>query len=173
MPRDGAPRLLEIGCGSGVYVRRAAQRNPRLTALALELQPRVAQIARENLGSWGLAERATVETGDVRDRTPDGSFDLATLHNNIYYFRVGERVALLRHALGFLKPGGKLLLTTGCRGGSAAMGILSLWGGLTEGAGRLPEVAELEGQLREAGFRSATSRRILPGEAMFAFVAVC
>jgi len=42
----GAMRLLEIGCGSGVYVRRAAARNPQLTALGLELQPVVAEMAK-------------------------------------------------------------------------------------------------------------------------------
>jgi SAM-dependent methyltransferase len=171
VPKQGAVRLLEIGCGSGVYVRRAAQRNPALTATALELQPQVAALAKKNLAEWGLAERATVEVGDVREREPDAAYELATLHNNIYYFPVPERVALLRHVRGFLQPGGKLLLTTGCRGGSSSMSVLSLWGALTEGAGQLPEVPELERQLREAGFASVTARRALPGEAFFAFVA--
>ena len=171
VPAAGALKLLEIGCGTGVYVRRAAQRNPQLTVTALELQPQVAQLARKNLAQWGVSGRAQVEAGDVRARAPEPCFDLATLHNNIYYFPVAERVALLRHVAGFLKPGGKLLLTTGCRGGSAAMSVLSLWGALTDGAGRLPAVDELEAQLREAGFRAAASKRAMPGEAFYAFVA--
>jgi 4-hydroxy-2,2'-bipyrrole-5-carbaldehyde O-methyltransferase len=40
-PGSGALRLLEIGCGSGVYLRYAAGRNPELTALGVELQPAV------------------------------------------------------------------------------------------------------------------------------------
>jgi hypothetical protein len=32
-PARGAPRLLEIGCGAGVYLRYSAERNPPLTAL--------------------------------------------------------------------------------------------------------------------------------------------
>lgn len=171
VPGHGAMRLLEIGCGSGVYVRRALQRNPALSVTALELQPRVAEAARRNLAEWGVGERAKVEAGDVRAKRPEPVFDLATLHNNIYYFPVAERVSLLRHVLGFLAPGGRLLLTTGCRGGGAAMCVLSLWGALTAGAGRLPGVAELEGQLREAGFRAVSSKRAMPGEAFFAFVA--
>lgn len=171
VPREGALRLLEIGCGSGVYVRRAAQRNAALTVTALELQADVAEVARANLADWGVGERAVVEVQDIRQRPQEAVFDLATLHNNIYYFAVDERVALLRHVRGFLKPGGRVLLTTGCRGGGAAMSVLSLWGSLTQGCGHLPEVAELEAQLTEAGFTEVGATRVLPGEAFFAFTA--
>ena len=40
-------------------------------------------------------------------RAAEPAFDLATLHNNIYYFPVAERVSLLRHVRGFLRPGGR------------------------------------------------------------------
>ncbi len=171
VPADGAPRLLEIGCGSGVYVRRAAQRNAQLSATALELQPEVAAQASKNLAEWGLSHRAVVEAADVRSKAPAAVFDLATLHNNVYYFAVEERVTLLSHVRRFLVPGGRLLLTTGCRGGSPTMAILSLWGGVTERCGPLPTPKELEGQLREAGFGAVASRQLMPGEQYFAFVA--
>lgn len=170
VPATGPVSLLEIGCGSGTHLRKAASVNPALTALGLELQPEVAELARANLAAWGLTDRIAVETGDVRDRTPEPRWDLATLHQNVYYFPVDARVALLRHVLGFLKPGGRLLLTTGCRGGSAVMGVLDLWGAATEGAGRLPEPDELVGQLEEAGYLGVRRRRLVPGEALFAFV---
>lgn len=38
IPRAGACHLLEIGCGSGIYIRHATDLNPRLTALGIELQ---------------------------------------------------------------------------------------------------------------------------------------
>jgi 4-hydroxy-2,2'-bipyrrole-5-carbaldehyde O-methyltransferase len=167
----GAPvRLLEIGCGSGVYIRRAAARNPQLTALGLELQPEVAEAARENLLAWGLEPRATVEAGDVRRRAAEPAFDLATLHNNIYYFPVAERVSLLRHVRGFLRPGGRLLVTTGCQGGSPVMELLNLWAASTAGCGPLPAADELVAQMKEAGFAEARAKRLVPGESFFAFV---
>src|SRR5215831_13973411 len=63
-PERGALRLLEIGCGSGIYLRYAAMRNPWLTALGIELQPAVAEMARTNLLRWGLENRVKVEDGD-------------------------------------------------------------------------------------------------------------
>lgn len=171
VPPTGPVRLLEIGCGSATYIRRAAARNPALTALGLDLQPEVAAAARQNLAGWGLGGRAQVEVGDVREAALEGGFDLATLHNNIYYFPVAERESLLRRVRGLLRPGGGLLLTTGCQGGSLAMEVLNLWGAATAGCGRLPTPEEMVEHIQAAGFASATARRLLPGESFFAFTA--
>lgn len=170
-PSRGTPRLLEIGCGSGVYLRYAAERNPSLTALGVELQSTVAEMARKNLRSWGLDSRLKVETGDIREKKPDVPFDIATLYNNIYYFPVEERVALLDHIGSFLRPGGFLLLTTCCQGGSVATEALNLWGAATSGAGRLPAEDELVSQLCEAGYSSVKTKNLLPGDRFVAFQA--
>jgi 4-hydroxy-2,2'-bipyrrole-5-carbaldehyde O-methyltransferase len=170
IPANGEVRLLEIGCGSGIYIRWAAARNPQLNAVGLELQPEVAESARKNLREWGLESRATVETGDVRQRGAQPAFDLATLHNNIYYFPLGERVSLLRHVRCFLRPGGRLLITTGCQGGSPAMEVLNLWATSTAGCGPLPAADELVAQMKEAGFSETRAKRLVPGETFFAFL---
>jgi SAM-dependent methyltransferase len=169
----GALRLLEIGCGSGVYLRYAAERNPSLTARGLELQPAVAEMARTNLRGWGLENRVTVETGDIREKTPSEPFDIATLYNNIYYFPVEERVRLLHHIGGFLRRGGFLLLTTCCQGGSLGTEALNLWGAATSGAGRLPAEDELVRQLREAGYSKVKTKNLVPGDKFVAFQAFC
>lgn len=168
VPPRGELRLLEVGCGTGIHVRHAAACNPRLTAVAVELQPEVAAQARQNLAGWELADRVTVEAGDIRARPPRGDFDLVTLHQNIYYFPVEERPALLAHLREHLAPGGTLLVTSICAGGSVAAQALNLWASATRGAGRLPSRAELEALLGAAGLEQVTSRRLLPGEAMFA-----
>lgn len=170
-PARGALRLLEIGCGSGIYLRYAAERNPSLKALGLELQPAVANVARENLRAWGLEESVEVQDGDVRAKLPCEPFDIATLYNNIYYFPVEERVALLQQIGSFLKPGGFLLLTTCCQGGSLGVEALNLWGAATRGAGRLPSEKELVGQLRQAGYGTVRTRNLLPGDRFLAFQA--
>lgn len=171
VPRRGACRLLEVGAGSGTYIRYAAERNGALTAVGVELQPEVAEFANANLRQWGIAARAHVDKGDVRDRTPEADFDVMTFHNNIYYFPVHERVALLRHAYAFLRPGGTLLLTTACSGGSPVAVGLDIWSAGTERCGRLPAPGELVAQLREAGFTDARARSLVPGDSFYAFFA--
>lgn len=171
VPQRGACRLLEVGAGSGTYIRYAAERNPELTALGLELQPEVADFADANLRQWGLGGRAKVVEGDVRERTPEAVFDVVTFHNNIYYFPVAERVALFRHAQAFLRPGGTLLLTTACSGGRPTAVVLDIWSAGTERCGRLPAPEELLGQMREAGFVEARARELVPGESYYGFFA--
>ncbi len=170
-PARGAVRLLEIGCGSGAYLRYAVSRNPLLTAVGLELQPAVAEVARANVRVWGLAGRVQIEDGDIRARVAGELFDVATLYNNIYYFPVDERVALLEHIGSFLRPGGFLLLTTCCQGGSLATEALNLWGAATSGAGRLPAEKELVNQLRQAGYGRVKTMTLIPGDRFLAFQA--
>jgi 4-hydroxy-2,2'-bipyrrole-5-carbaldehyde O-methyltransferase len=171
VPQAGPFRLLEVGCGSGVYLRFAAARNPELTALGLELQPEVAARARANLEGWGVGARVKVEAQDLRQRSPEPAYELVTLHNNIYYFPVAERVAVLRHAAGFLAPGGTLLVTTAVPGGSPTGAVLHLWGEATQGCGGLPEPEALCAQLREAGLEGVESRNVgAPVERFYAFV---
>lgn len=171
VPAHGPFRLLEVGCGSGVYLRFAAARNPELSALGLELQPEVAARARANLEAWGVGARVTVEAQDLRQRPPEPAYDLVTLHNNIYYFPVAERVAVLRHAAGFLAPGGTLLVTTAVPGGSPSGAVLHLWGEATSGCGGLPEPEALCAQLREAGLQGVACRNVgAPLERFYAFV---
>ena len=171
-PVSGAASLLEIGCGSGFYIKYAAARNPSLRALGLELQEKVADVARRNIEEWGLQDRIRIEAVDIRKKAPDERFDIVTLYNNIYYFAVEDRVPLLRHIREFTKPGGFLLLTTCCQGGSLAVEVLNLWGAATATCGRLPRVCEMISHLDEAGYRDVKAIRLIPGEAFYAFRAL-
>jgi SAM-dependent methyltransferase len=170
-PASGPTRLLEVGCGSAFYIKYAADRNPSLSAVGLELQANVADVARRNIREWGLSHRVAIEVGDVRKKVPDGSFDIVTLYNNIYYFAVEERVGLLTHLGQFLRGGGVLLLTTCCQGGNASIEVLNLWGAATASGGRLPAVGEMREQMRQAGYEPVRVTRLIPGDAYYAFAA--
>jgi SAM-dependent methyltransferase len=171
IPECGAFSLFEIGCGAAAYIRYAAERNPTLTALGLELQPDVAAVAVANILKWNLGGRVTIEEGDIMRRKAEPVYELATLHQNIYYFPVDRRVDLLRHVQGFLKSGGRLLLTTCCQGGAAGARLLDFWASMTEGCGRLPSTAEMVAQLEEGGFCDIALESLIPGESFYAFVA--
>ena len=171
-PASGDASLLEIGCGSGFYIKYAANRNPSLVALGLELQPNVADVARRNIAEWGLQGRVRIEVGDIRLKAPNERFNIVTLYNNIYYFPVESRVSLLQHIRQFIKPRGFLLLITCCQGGSLGVEVLNLWGAATLSGGRLPGKQELISQLNRAGFQDVQTLRLIPGEGLFAFKAL-
>lgn len=172
LPTAGRFRVLEIGCGSGTYLSFMAGRNPELEATGLELQPEVAELAKKNLAAWGISERVKIVVGDVRSHVADAPYDLVTLHQNIYYFGVEERVALLTRLREMLVPGGKILITSATVGGSASLAVLNLWGAVTEGCGPLPVPEEMILQLEQAGFGDCrTGNLAAPFDRFHSFVA--
>ncbi len=168
-PPTGPQRLLEVGCGTAVYIKYAAHINPGLTAVGLELQRDVVDLAKENIARWGLNERVTIEFKDIRDYSSPTGFDVVSLHNNIYYFDVNERIDLFSKVNRLLNPSGLILVTTGCTGGSPIIEMLNLWSVTTKGYGRLPSVDEIKQQLQAAGFAEIRSTRLIPGDQYHAF----
>ena len=169
-PSDRDIRLLEIGCGSGIYIKYAAEHNAHLTAIGVEMQDKVVAMARENIARWGLQERVRIVQGDIQALSFDQSFDVITLYNNIYYFPVAQRVHLLRKLLHLLDSGGVFILTTACQGGQSVSELLNLWAASTEGCGRLPTVDEMVEQMRAAGFAKIQKKKLLPGDSFYVFV---
>jgi len=171
VPASGEIRLLEVGCGDATHLRHALLRNPDLTAVAVEIDPAVAARALENLAAWQLAGRVEVVASDVRALGAGRRFDLVTLHQNVYYFPLAERVPLFVELRGLAGPGARLLITSTCRGGSMISAVLDVWGRVTESAGPLPDPDELVAQLETAGWREVGARNLLPGDRFYRFVA--
>ena len=67
VPARPGERVLEAGCGSGAGFLCLAARVPGLRILALERDPDLAALARENAAANGLATQVEVIAGDVRD----------------------------------------------------------------------------------------------------------
>jgi 4-hydroxy-2,2'-bipyrrole-5-carbaldehyde O-methyltransferase len=168
-PTTGPVRLLEVGCGHAGYIMYAALRNSRLSAVGLELDSQVAEKARRNIQAGGLQGRVEIVVEDVRNYKSPESFDILTLYNNIYYFPVEERVGLLGHLRGLLKPNGRIVLTTGCMNGSIEFELVNLIHATTRGWGRLPDKNEMLLQLSDAGFERNSSMDLLPGNKYYAF----
>jgi len=172
IPHRGDFQLLEVGCGSGIYIRQACIQNPDLRVIGLELQKKVAEMARRNIQVWDLENRVTIEHADVRNYSSGQKFDLITLHQNIYYFPVQERETLFRHLKEYLKPGGQVLLTSACQGGGPGVQALNIQVSTTEGFSPLPYHDQLRQQLIAAGFTQVKAKRLVPLESLWAFSAV-
>ncbi|MCV7400976.1 methyltransferase domain-containing protein [Mycobacterium fragae] len=169
-----AHTMLEIGCGTGIYVRHAAEACPQLSAVAIDLAERVVALASANLAAWGLADRCAVLHADIRDADLAqlaGPFDLITLHNNIYYFPPAQWRSLLTDLRQRLAPTGRLVLTSMFAGSSLSAAELDLVLRATAGCWPLPQRAELIDALTGAGYRAIAFHRLLATDPLFGVVA--
>jgi len=161
-PHQGPCRLLEVGCGSGVYLKRACEANPELTAVGVEMQASTAEIARSAIHRWGLDGRVRVLHTDIRELKPDEPFDLLTVHNMIYYLPKAERTAFLGMLKDYLKPGGRIVMTSMCKAPMPSIQVLNLWSGMTQGGGLLPHHEDLDVMLLKAGYAKPKSHELIP-----------
>lgn len=167
IPSNGACNLLEVGCGSGIYIKRACDRNPNLTVTGIELQKPVADFARENTTIWQIDNRVTIQHTDVRKFQSDKPFDIVTFFNLIYYFPENERTNLLRNLGRLLSPGGELILTTLCPANDPSIQLMNLWSSMTDGFGPLPDPDNVCDQLNDAGFDEIQSEKLIPAFYLF------
>jgi 4-hydroxy-2,2'-bipyrrole-5-carbaldehyde O-methyltransferase len=166
-------RVLDIGCGTGIYlIHAAAVGGPQLAGLGVDLDATVVDLARQRLADAGVAGRFQVHHADIRTlQLPAASFDLVLLLQNIYYFAEDQRPDLLRHLHGLLTPGGALLLASLVAGRSLAAAHYDLLFRATEGCGPLPRRQELDRQLHHAGFTTTQWMQLIPLESFHAVVA--
>jgi SAM-dependent methyltransferase len=166
-------RVLDVGCGTGIYLVHAATAGgPTLTGLGIDLDAGAVDLARQRLADARLAERFGVRHADVRTAgLPAASFDLVLLFQNIYYFADDERPDLLRRLRGLLAPGGALLLASLFAGRSLAAAHYDLLFRATAGCAPLPRRQQLDRQLRDAGFTTTRWVQLIPLESFHAVVA--
>ena len=86
---DPAPRLLDLGCGTGALGELVLSRLPGARLTCVDLSPRMVEAARMRLG-----DRADVLLCDV-ERLPfrDGSFDAAWCNDSFHHYPDPERAA--------------------------------------------------------------------------------
>jgi SAM-dependent methyltransferase len=94
-------RVLDIGCGSGMFLRLAADRGARV--FGLDASEALVALARERVPS------ADARVGDM-ERLPfeDDAFDLVTGFNSFFF--ADDMVAALREARRVAKPGAPVLI---------------------------------------------------------------
>jgi cyclopropane-fatty-acyl-phospholipid synthase len=107
--RDGM-RLLDIGCGWGGLLIRAAEQYPNLTAVGITLAARQHALATERIAAAGLADRVGVELMDYREApTHLGRFDRIAsigMAEHVGAARMADYFAAARDSL---EPGGLFL----------------------------------------------------------------
>jgi SAM-dependent methyltransferase len=159
-------RLLDVGCGTGVYLQAMLDAAPYAMGDGIDLAADVVDDARARIERAGLGARATLGVHDVRTfvASAEHGYDLVTLINNVYYFDRDERVALYAQLRERLNAGGELVVVTMVTPGSPASAHLHLMLVSQAGHASLPFDGDVERDLRAAGFATVTSTRLVPTE---------
>jgi malonyl-CoA O-methyltransferase len=109
LPPFAAPRVLELGCGTGLFSRHLLSRYPDGTFLFTDLAPSMVEQCRLNLADAG-GKRVSFDIMDAARPTVDGPFDLIATSMTLHWL-AGPEAAL--DALGKrLAPNGVLVFAT-------------------------------------------------------------
>jgi ubiquinone/menaquinone biosynthesis C-methylase UbiE len=100
--REGS--CLDLGCGPAYLAIELAKRSD-LKIIGVDIDPEAVRVARSNVGREDLAERVTIEEGDVHDlRFPDASADLIVSRGSLPFWK--NPAQAMREIHRVLKPGG-------------------------------------------------------------------
>ena len=152
-------RIADLGCGGGVLTVLLLQKFPASTAFGIEIQPAAAEQCRGNLELNGLARRADIVTGDLRERQdlPEaGSFDLVV--SNPPYFPSCSGYTAPEESRAEARDERSCTLSDVCR----AAAYLTRWGGTFAVVHRPERLSELCCALTEAGLEPKRLRPVTP-----------
>ena len=150
LPEDA--RVCEVGCGTGFLGLALGGRLPQARWLATDLSPEMVRRAQAALGADPRFEFAVVDAERPAPLAEAAPFDLICSSFAAQWFaHLEDALAGLAH---FLKPGGRMLITTLAEGSFAEWRRAHAELGLASGVPAYPDVAALRA-LRPAGLACA------------------
>ncbi|ODA42873.1 class I SAM-dependent methyltransferase [Desulfosporosinus sp. BG] len=177
--REKWQKVLDLGCGEGLYLNKLACEFPLLHGVGLEMNPVVASRAQERAKETGgrihilcedilslrnLHDRKQQENELLADAErlldESGTFDLCLLNNSIYYFTPEQRIQLLESIKGLLTPGGQVGILTAVRKGEpirvfrthVPQNLMSFFLACHQGFQGLPTEQEILTLLQQTGY---------------------
>ncbi|MFP4173552.1 MAG: methyltransferase [Candidatus Hydrogenedentota bacterium] len=101
--------MLDIGGGPGSYPIAFLQRHPHMRATLLD-QPKVVEIAREQVAKAQLEDRIGFIEGDFLETDFGDGYDLVLLSNIIHMLDAGANARLVQRCADAMAPGGLLIV---------------------------------------------------------------
>jgi demethylspheroidene O-methyltransferase len=116
VPLKGVTHLLDVGGGTGAFLRAAGRASPGLQMTLFDL-PQVVPAATQTFADAGLSDRVRIESGSFReDPLPRGA-DAISLVRVLYDHADSTVQALLEKVFDTLPPGGRLIVSEPMGGG--------------------------------------------------------
>ncbi|HEY8042006.1 MAG TPA: methyltransferase domain-containing protein [Polyangiaceae bacterium] len=156
-PQPGQ-KVLDVGCGTGVFLKTLAADHPDLDLTGLDLSEPMLVQARRGVVA-GRSPAPVFVQGSVYEMPFEaGTFDVALNTISCHFYL--EQVRAFREMGRVLRPGGRLFcaaLTYGLRGRGASVSNVA----------RYESVAKLSEHFGEAGFEVSGVERMIPAVALF------
>jgi ubiquinone/menaquinone biosynthesis C-methylase UbiE len=110
--KDDPLRILDIGCGTGVFAERLREVFPTIEVCGMDL---VSDMLTKGADRWRQHASHVVPVQGDSERLPfaSGSFDVLTCANSFHHYP--DQARAVREMYRVLKPGGRLLLIDGYR----------------------------------------------------------
>jgi ubiquinone/menaquinone biosynthesis C-methylase UbiE len=149
-------RILDVGCGTGVFAARVQQRFPRSRVWGLDLSE--GMLRRSQARRDAAEGRFQVVQADSQ-RLPfsDDTFDAVTCSHSFHHYPAQARVLSEMHRV--LRPGGRLLIIDGDRDRPWGRLLFDFFVVLVEGPVRHLSSRAFRILYQEAGFANVTQRR--------------
>jgi ubiquinone/menaquinone biosynthesis C-methylase UbiE len=151
-----AMRMIDLGCGPGVYALEWARRHRNLQAVLYDIEP-VLSITQEYIQTYRLEDRARVMAGDfIKDPIGEG-YDLALLANALQMNGPRDCQALIGKVYRALNKNGRIIIhgfmtdQTGTHPKESALFSLTI--GLVTPSGNAHSIPDTIRWLRKAGFK--------------------
>lgn len=119
LPVPETAAVLDCGCGGGANIRALLERCPRGTVRGIDVSPVSVEKARQvNAGAIRAGRCEILLAGADRLPFGDGSFDLATAFETVYFWPGLE--GCFREVARVLRPGGHFFICNECGGAQGA-----------------------------------------------------
>ena len=169
---ESPQRVLDIGCGSGAYLRHMLEAAPTATGLGIDRDAGAIRVALNLLDPLRAEGRCELRQGDIAELAEElRAFNLVTLLNNIYYWPPERRSETLRTIRTVIAPDGLLMLATATTHGHAFNRHLDLMVRVNTSSHPLPTRDEISVDLADAGYVDIETVQPLPKTGLLVAIA--